>query len=288
MRNPGPSKKDLRWRFRNRNDVSKSGKSTEALLFAVFLIFVAVFGALSFCKPWLPPLASNRVSIDQLFHVTLIITGVVFVFVQATTGFFIWRFSKENNDRALYHPHNRRLEITWTIVTAIFLFGLAGWSFSEWKNTMLKPPPADAITVEAIGQQFAWSFRYPTRDGIFAHVDPHLISYKNPLGLDPKDENSKDNPMTKELYLPVNRPVVVRIRALDVIHSFFLPNFRVKQDAVPGMTIETSFTPTKIGDFEIACAQLCGAGHYTMRSVLHVLSDEDYRKKIEELRKEQG
>lgn len=269
--------------------MTKPAKSKEAFFLAVLFVFFAVFGALSFFKNWLPPLASDRIGVDKLFQTTLIITGAVFVFVQAVTGFFIWKYSKEKNREALYLPHNRRLEITWTVVTAIALFFLSIWSFKEWKKTMLlQTPPKDAVVVEAIGQQFAWSFRYPTVGGVFAHVDPHLISYKNPLGLDPKDEKSKDNPFTKELFLPVNQPAVIRLRAMDVIHSFFLPNFRVKQDAVPGMTIQTVFIPTKIGDYEIACAQLCGAGHYTMRGVLHVLSNDDYQKKIDALRKGKG
>lgn len=265
--------------------MSKPKGSKEAFFLAFFFICLAVFGALSFFKPWLPKLASDRTGIDRLFHTTLIMTGVVFVSVQSIVGYFIWRFSKEKNEKALYHPHDTKLEITWTVVTAIFLFALGGWGFKEWRSTMLQPPPKNAIMVEAIGQQFAWSFRYPSATGMFAKVDPNLISYKNPLGLDPKDESSKDNLYTKELYLPVNQPVVVRIRAMDVLHSFFLPNFRVKQDAVPGMTISTSFTPTQIGDFEIGCAQLCGAGHYTMRGMLHVMSVEDYQKKLDELRK---
>jgi len=261
-------------------------RSFEAFALGATFLLIVILGTVFFFKPWLPELASDRGEIDKLFYVTLWITGIVFIIVQGLIGYFIWRYSKEKSEKALHYSHDTRLEVTWTVLTAVFLFALAGWGMKIWNGTMLQPPPPNAVAVEAIGQQFAWTFRYPSPNGMFARIDPKLISYQNPAGLDPKDENSKGNVLSKnDLYIPVNVPVLVRIRAMDVLHSFFLPNFRVKQDAVPGMTVSTWFTPTKVGDYEIACAQLCGLGHYTMGGMLHVMKMEDYQKKIESMRK---
>jgi cytochrome c oxidase subunit II len=146
-------------------------------------------------------------------------------------------------------------------------------------------PPADAFVVEVTGQQFAWNIRYPGKDGIFGRTDPKLVSPEasNFIGLDRSDPNAADDIMMQnQLFLPAGRPVRVRIRSLDVIHSFFLPNFRVKQDAMPGMTVETWFVPTQTGDFEIACAQHCGLGHYRMRGQVHVVPASELEARIKQ------
>src|SRR5579875_3557060 len=132
-------------------------------------------------------------------------------------------------------------------------------------------PPRTAQQVEVTGRQFFWYIRYPGPDGRFGRTDPRFVSPSNPLGIDPADPAGKDDVVVvNELHVVDNRPVVVRVRSLDVIHSFFLPNFRVKQDAVPGRTIQIWFTPDRVGTYQIACAQLCGVGHYTMRGNITV------------------
>src|SRR5262249_15651641 len=137
-----------------------------------------------------------------------------------------------------------------------------------------QPAPKDAYTVEVTGQQFRWVVRYPGKDGVFGRTDAKLVDpdSENYIGLDHNDPAAADDRMAVgELYRPLHRPRRIRIRSTDVIHSFFLPNFRVKQDAMTGMTVETWFTPKAAGDFEIACAQHCGLGHYRMRGQVHVV-----------------
>jgi cytochrome c oxidase subunit 2 len=150
--------------------------------------------------------------------------------------------------------------------------GLAIWSDVQ------AAPPEDAVVVEAVGAQFQWDFRYPGPDGRFGEFRPALYSLDNPLGVDSADPAAADDfSRTNQLVLPVNRVVHIRLRTKDVQHAFFLPNFRVKQDLVAGMETSVTFTPTKAGEYEIACAELCGLGHYRMRAFLTVMNEADYQ-----------
>ncbi len=145
-----------------------------------------------------------------------------------------------------------------------------------WTRVHSAPPP-EAMVVEVRAEQFGWLARYPGPDGTFGRVDPRLINTRqNPMGLDPTDAAALDDIVSREVHLVVNKPVRIRLRSKDVIHSFFLPQFRVKQDAVPGMTVEIWFVPTKEGEYEIACAELCGVGHYIMRGKLRVESQHAF------------
>jgi cytochrome c oxidase subunit II len=137
------------------------------------------------------------------------------------------------------------------------------------------------MVVEVTGQQFAWNVRYPGQDGLFGKTDAKLSTQENPIGLDKADPAAADDQMLlNQLYLAKDKPVRVRLRSLDVIHSFFLPNFRVKQDAVPGMTIDTWFVPKQAGDFDIACAEHCGLGHYRMRGQVHVVAQDAFESSL--------
>ena len=137
--------------------------------------------------------------------------------------------------------------------------------------------------MEVTTEQFAWNVRYPGKDGTFGRTEPRLIGWNNPLGLNKKDPAGRDDVvLLNDLRLPVNRPARIRLRSKDVIHSFFLPNLRVKQDAVPGMTIDIWFVPTEVGTFEIACTQLCGFGHYQMRGLLQVMPPDEFEKWLKE------
>ncbi len=236
---------------------------------------------------WLPPLVSEHGrAIDQLFIITLVITGIVFVLVQLTLAWLVFRYRSSGERRAIFYPDNTRLEIAWTVIPAIILATLIFFGGRLWSRIQIAPPPEDAFVVEVWGQQFKWAFRYPGKDGKFGRTDPKLISLQNPLGIDPEDPASQDDIFIPagegELYVPVNKPVLVYLRSKDVLHSFFLPHFRVKQDAVPGMVTRTWFVPKKKGQFEIVCAELCGSAHYTMRGVMIVESEEEVRKWLEE------
>jgi cytochrome c oxidase subunit 2 len=251
---------------------------------ALFLLFVgAGLGWVAYAayryRWWLPPLASEHgAQVDALFRLTLWITVTVFVLVHLGLGLFAWLYRYREGRRAVHFPEQRTLEVIWTLAPTVILILLISMGARVWSQVMLSEPPPDAFVVEVVGQQFKWAFRYPGRDGRFGRVDPDLIDEQNnPLGIDLEDPASQDDiffPAGQgELHLPVNRPCLVLIRSKDVLHSFYLPNFRVKMDAVPGMTTRFWFVPTRTGTFELACAELCGLGHYQMRGTV-VVEDE--------------
>jgi cytochrome c oxidase subunit 2 len=245
----------------------------QGLLFGLATLVLVVVATFFFTRTWLPPLKSDRVGIDNALFYTLLVTGIVFIATNLTLAWFAYRFQDFPGAKASYWHDDPRLEWTWTLVTAgimsIFMFNALGL----WAQIQ-SPAPKDAFVVEVTGQQFRWVVRYPGKDGAFGRTDAKLVDvdHENYIGLDSSDPAAADDRMAvNELYLPLDRPVKIRIRSTDVIHSFFLPNFRVKQDAMPGMTIETWFIPKATGDFEIACAQHCGLGHYRMRGQVHVV-----------------
>src|SRR5579864_1634 len=247
----------------------------------ILFLFILVAGVVSFIVAryhwWLQPLASvqGRV-IDEYFYAILVATAIGFVAPHIFLAVALMRYTARGKERAAHWHEHLGAELTWTLVPgAAFIFlGILG--VFTWSR-LYSAPPANAQVVEVTGRQFFWYIRYPGPDGKLARTDPTLVSQSNPLGLDPNDPATKTNPVvTNELHLVVDRPVEVRIRSIDVIHSFFLPNFRVKQDAVPGRTVDIWFTPDKPGSYQIACAQLCGVGHYTMRGNVTVQSQDAF------------
>jgi len=186
------------------------------------------------------------------------------------------------------------------VVEAVLLIGFAIPLWATRVEAM--PPESEALVVQVTGEQFAWNVHYPGADRTFGRTDINLLDLQtNPLGLDRSDPAAKDDVTTvNQLYLPVNRPVIVRLRSKDVIHSFGVPEFRVKQDAVPGFTIPIWFVPTvttadmrsQTGNpefqYEIACAQLCGLGHARMRGFVTVQSDQEFQTWLAEAQAEQA
>ena len=248
----------------------------QGLLFALATVVLVVVASYYFmARDWLPALHSDRAAIDTAIWWSLLVTGVVFIATNLLLAFFTWRYADAPGAKAAYWHDNPKLEISWTAATAgillVFLFN----ALNLWGSiTNAETKPADAVTIEVVGQQFAWNVRYPGKDGVFGRTDVKLVDSEmgNFIGTDPQDPASKDDIVAPQnvLFLPEGRPVILKIRSLDVIHSFFLPFFRVKQDAMPGMTVETWFTPTVAGKSEIACAEHCGLGHYRMRGAVHV------------------
>jgi cytochrome c oxidase subunit II len=233
---------------------------------------------------WLPVGASAAAaSIDHQFAITYILMGIVFVAAQVGLGFFAWKYrDRGSSSPARYtHGHNG-LEIVWTVLTLVLFVGLNLMSKSIWASERFRPAQPGAVQVEVTGMQFQWYFRYPGPDGRFGATKPELedasAGGEAALGLDTTDAASKDDVVTGTMYVPVNREVEVILRAHDVIHSFFVPAMRFKQDAVPGLAIHMHFTPITTGDYEIACAELCGMGHYKMHGMLKVVSQEEYEK----------
>ncbi len=213
-------------------------------------------------RSWLPEGVSTYSStIDNMFYLILVVTGVLFVLTEALLFLFAFLYRRRAGRRATYTHGNNTLEVIWTIVPAIMLVILGIASRNAWNEIKGSVPDTDEV-VTITASQFNWEVRYPGSDGSFDTPDDVITN--------------------NEMRLPVGVPVRIRLRSEDVIHSFFVPQFRLKQDAVPGLTIEVWVEATRTGEFEIACAELCGFGHYSMRGVLTVMEQGEYRSWIEE------
>jgi len=232
--------------------------------------------------PFLPPPASSHAA-DIDFVLTLVHVLMLVLFA-GWGGYFVWvlvRFRRSRQPRADRDGARGRFAL-WTeigvvVAEAILLvvFALPLW----YKRTSAQPSPAGAIVVRVVAEQFAWNVHYPGPDGQFGTTSLALVSPTNPLGLDRGSPFGKDDiVMIGQLHVPVGRQVIIQLSSKDVIHSFGVPAMRVKQDAIPGLVAPVWFTPTKTGDFDIACSQLCGLGHYRMRAVLTVESEEAFRR----------
>jgi cytochrome c oxidase subunit 2 len=251
-------------------------------LLAAFFWGVAIATVLIFAARvwWTSELASaHGQAIDDQLGLTLIIAGIVFLLVHLLLGLFVWRYRERRAAPALYWHDNPKLEVGWTIATAVVFIFLGVQGNRVWAGYFRQSVPSNAVTIEVTAQQFAWNFRYPGPDGRFGRTNPRLIddSVGNYVGVDPEDKAGNDDLVTQNVVaVPIHRGIVLSLRTKDVTHSFFVPQFRVKQDAVPGLTIPVSFTATKLGEYEIACAELCGMQHHKMRARLHVLSEADF------------
>lgn len=228
-----------------------------------------------------PKVASlEGAAVDRLFITFLILTGIVFIFTHVFLGLFVWRFSSrgENDDRkALHWVEDNRLELLWTIIPAAILIVMTFIGGGVWAEVNAPVSEEEGIIVEVWGEQFGWRFRYPGEDGVFGGTLPGLISQDNPLGMVADDPAGDDDIVTLgELKLPVDTPVLFRMKSKDVIHSFFIPALRIKRDLVPGRVVELRAHPTEVGDYEIACAELCGSGHWFMRADLEVMPKEEF------------
>ncbi len=196
-------------------------------------------------------------------------------------GYIVWKYRERPSSGPVEYSHgNTTLEVVWTILTAVLFVGLNLMGSSVWASQRFDPAQPGAVPVEVTGMQFAWYFRYPWPDGKYGATNATLMDPsaggEAAVGLDPSDPAAKDDVVTGTMFLPVNREVDLSIRSVDVIHSFFVPSLRFKQDAVPGLNIHMHFTPNQIGDYEIACAELCGLGHYKMHGIVKVVSQEDF------------
>lgn len=237
----------------------------------ILIVIVAASVAFHFLSPWWQtPLASNWGQMDDTLTITLVITGVVFVIVNLFVAWAVIRYRHRPGHRAAYEPHNRKLE-GWLIgITTVGIVAMLAPGLFVYAK--LISPPADAMIVEVVGQQWQWRFRFPGAGGKLGTSDPAYFSADNPLGLNPKDPATLDNIIIDgpELHLPVGVPVKLLLRAKDVLHDFYVPPFRARMNMVPGMVTQMWFTPTKVGRYEILCAQLCGVGHSNMRGVVVV------------------
>lgn len=255
--------------------------TTSGLAFGALILILIIVSLWMFIgQPWwFPHLASiHGAEIDTVFMAVLIVTGIAFVVTQGLLGYFVARYGAQRGERASYWHDNPKAEALLLTGTAVILVILVFMGQRVWFHIFFGEVPQNATVVHVTAQQFLWNFHYPGPDGAFGRTDPSLIDPANLLGLDTNDPAAKDDLVTQgELHVPVNKPVIVQLKSKDVIHSFFLPNMRVKQDAVPGMDIRIWFTPNQAGTHEIACAELCGHQHYNMKGMLTVEnSQEDF------------
>jgi cytochrome c oxidase subunit 2 len=238
----------------------------------------------------LPVEASTHAGeIDQMIALVHWLMLVLFVGWGLYFIFVLFRFRKSANPKASYSGAKGKISKgTEVAVALIEVLLLVFYAIPAWaKRVKAFPAENEAVVVRVVGEQFAWNVHYPGPDGKFGRTDISLVSADNPLGLDRKDPNAKDDITTvNQLNLPVDRPVLVHLSTKDVIHSFGLFEMRVKQDAIPGMQIPVWFIPNRVGDYEIACSQLCGLGHYRMRGFLTIQTAADYQKWFDEQEKE--
>lgn len=274
----------------------KQNNKINAFLMIAFLVF-GLFGAwycneLYYGKTLFPQGSASveGEKIDLMLYITLAVTGSVFIVTQVLLFWFVFKYQEKDGQKAFYFPHNNKLELLWTTVPAIFLTVLVVFGLKYWFK-MTAPAPADAVVVEITGHQFAWEMRYPGTDGKLGKKNYKLYNQPsgNTLGVDFEDPESWDDLHTTEMHLPVGKSVKLVINAMDVIHDVGLSHFRMKMDAVPGIPTTMWFTPKytteemkkRTGNpnfvYEISCDQMCGKGHFSMRGVIVVQSEADYK-----------
>jgi cytochrome c oxidase subunit 2 len=258
------------------------GSTAVAVAFSLFLVLMTVATVYIIVAKvwWFPPAITDLGhEIDSQFTRTFLITGIVFVLAQLGLAAAIFLF-RDRGQKAVYFEGNNTMEIAWTLATIVLFVGLGLYARNAWAQVHFMGAQPGALQIEVTGQQFVWNFRYAGPDGKFGREKPELVSAStgNPVGLDPTDPASKDDIVSPVIVVPANREVELIIRSQDVTHSFYVRELRLKQDAVPGMEIHMHFTAIDPGDYEIACAELCGLGHYRMHTMLTVMNQPDFDK----------
>lgn len=307
---------ELYARIRGEEEVelrSNRNQGRALLLFMIGLLILAPVSAY-WMKNYMMGYGPNQAAsahggtLDSLFNVTLFFCGIVFVVTHIALFYLAYRYKKVKGSKGTHWSHNNTLEIVWSAIPAVVMTYLVIKGLLAWNTVMADIKPDDSVMeIEATGYQFAWHLRYPGPDGVLGARDYKKITADNPLGQDWTDPKNFDDFHPDELWLPVNHKVRIRIIARDVLHSFFLPHFRVKMDAVPGLPTYFVFTPTKTTEeyreelrkypeynkhkdpndpsspllwedfnYELACAELCGKSHYSMRRIVRIVSDDEF------------
>jgi cytochrome c oxidase subunit II len=265
-----------------------------ALGFIIFFVLGAIGGVWSFIdsmpQMFRTPNSVHGVTTDNMFWIAMSIITVAFIITSGLLFYFSYKYQYNKNRVAKFYPENHTLEIVWTIIPAIVMAGLV---FSGWKawSSIMSEAPKDAVVIEIVGQQFGWKVRYAGVDNNkLGNYDFKKIDNTNDLGIDLSDENSFDDFIPAEMHIPKGVPVILRIRAKDVLHSVFMPDMRVKMDAVPGMPTKFWFNATKTTDekraemnnpdynYKINCTEICGNGHFGMSINFYVDEPEDFKK----------
>lgn len=220
-----------------------------------------------------PAISAAARAVDAQFTATLVCTAVAFVLAQGLLGWCLWRYRSGRGRAPRYSEGHRGLETAAAVTIGVVFVTLAIAGQRVWAQLHLRDAAPDALVIDVVGEQFAWNVRYPGADGRFGRTDPDLYDgVTNPLGIVAADSSGRDDIVgLNTIAVPVGRPVELRLGSKDVLHSFFVPALRIKQDTVPGMRIPLRFVATTTGDFDVPCAELCGLGHYRMKGTLRVL-----------------
>ncbi len=270
-----------------------TSNKVNAFLFIVFLIgtgaLMTWYSIKEFDNYQLPVASEHGVITDELFWISMAVTGVVFLITHVLLFVFPYVYQYKENRKAVFYPDNHKLEIIWTAVPGVVLAGLVISGWMAWSD-ITAPAPEKAHVVEIMGYQFAWDVRYPGKDNVLGDYDYRLINASNSHGIDFTDKNSMDDFPSPKVVIPKGEPVLFKIRARDVLHSVFAPHMRLKMDAVPGMPTRFWFIPTKTTaemraelkdpefEYEIACTEICGRGHFSMKKVIEVVEPAEYQK----------
>lgn len=253
---------------------------------AIILVVIAVGSVLFhlFSPWWWTEIASNWGYIDNTITLTFWITGAVFVAVVLFMAYCIYRFHHTADRQAAYEPENKKLELWLTVATGVGVAIMLAPGLFVWGQFVTVPD--DATEIEVVGQQWQWSYRLPGKDGKLGTSYTSLISPENPLGVNPNDPAGQDDIIVEggEVQVPIGKPVKVLMRSMDVLHNFYVPEFRAKMDMIPGTVTYFWFTPTRNGSFDVLCAELCGVGHHVMRGRVIIASETDYQAWLEQQR----
>jgi len=273
------------------NEVTDKDNNTQGLLFLVvgfgFLIFV-VWQMITWNHLLLPPASSvHGTQIDFLMKMSMGLILIVFFVLSPILFYFVYKYRGKKSNKAYFFSHNNKLEVVWTVIPTIILTGFIIFGLKTWDNAMNVEITESTKVIEVYGKQFNWTARYSGIDNTLGKANYKLVKGKNTLGVDMLDVNSADDKMAREVHLVVNEPVLLKFRSQDVIHSAFLPHFRVQMNCVPGITTQFGFTPNKTTaqmkesegeDFEyvLLCNKICGASHFNMQMKFIVETQEEY------------
>ena len=276
------------------NDVTDEDNNKNGILFLIigfgFLVFV-VWQMITWDHLLLPPASSiHGAEIDTLMKVSMALILVVFFALSPMLFYFAYKYRGRKENKAYFFAHNNKLEIFWTVIPTIILTVLIVYGLRTWDRAM-NPDISEAKVIEVYSKQFDWTARYSGTDNVLGEASYKLVEGRNTLGVDTNDKNAADDIVVREVHLPVNKPVLLKFRSQDVIHSAFLPHFRVQMNCVPGLSTQFAFTPTKTTsemkesegeDFEyvLLCNKICGSAHFNMQMKFVVESEEDYNKWI--------
>jgi len=267
----------------------------QAVLLFVFLVLFLAFVYYSYAVwgawSWRAAVTEHGKDVDTMFIITTVITTFVLVVVQILLLSFPYFYRMRANKKAYYYPHNDSIERLWTIVPAVVLTVLVLFGFFTWRKITNIPEDLQksALQVEVLGEQFMWRVRYPGADGAIGKRNYKLTSATNPYGIDFNDQSAWDDIDAMDIVLPVNKSVRFHILSKDIIHSFYIPDFRVQMNAVPGMTNYFQFTPTvtteemrermddPMYDYVMLCNKICGSAHYNMQKKVVVVTEAEYR-----------